>query len=153
MSPRNRATRSCRTGADPVHTLSRQIGWLSASGSDYEIAVPLHELTALAQGKGYYEGVDRDTRRARVEQMAEQCDRLYPSLRLFLFDARRVFSSPITVFGPLIGVIYVGNCYLAFRESARVKTLTQHFDWLVREADVDARDAAKHIQSLAERVD
>lgn len=142
-----------KTADQAIGAMEDRIGWLSASGSDYEIAVPLHELTALAQGMGYYEGVDRDTRRAQIDQMAEQCDRLYPSLRLFLFDARRVFSSPITVFGPLIGVIYVGNCYLAFRESSRIKTLTQHFDWLVREADVDARDAANHIQSLADRVD
>ena len=81
--------------------------------------------------------------------MAGRCRDLYPSLRLFLFDARRVFSAPVTVFGPLIGVVYVGNFYLAFRESSRVRSLSLHFDWLVREAEIDARDTADYIDGLA----
>jgi hypothetical protein len=63
-----------------------------------------------------------------------------------------VFSAPITLFGPLIGVIYVGRFYLAFRESARVKSLTQHFDWLVREAEVDAREAATFVARLRDDI-
>jgi hypothetical protein len=67
---------------------------------------------------------------------------------LFLFDAHTVFSSPVTVFGPNLAVVYVGQCYLAFRESQRVRSLTDHFDWLVREAIVDARGVPNHIYSL-----
>lgn len=57
------------------------------------------------------------------------------------------------MFGPILGVIYVGRFYLAFRSEQRVKSLTQHFDWLVRECDVDARDVdardvADHLQAL-----
>jgi hypothetical protein len=90
----------------------------------------------------------------RFEQLAflaDQCDRMFPRLRLFLFDAHRVFSSPVTLFGPNLAVVYVGQCYLAFRESERVRSLTGHFDWLVREAVVDARDAASHIRALIAR--
>ena len=43
--------------------------------------------------------------------------------------------------------------YLAFRESARVKTLTQHFDWLVREAEIDAREAASYVARLRDAID
>ena len=141
-----------KTPDQAIGAMEDRIRWLSDSGSDYEIAVPIHELISLAQGKGYYDGIELETRRAQLDRMADYCDRLYPSLRLFLFDAKRVFSAPITVFGPLIGVIYVGNSYLAFRESSRVKTLTQHFDWLVREAEVDARDTAGYIQGLADEM-
>jgi hypothetical protein len=80
------------------------------------------------------------------------CDQLYPSLRLCLFDARKLFSAPVTVFGPLLAVIYLGRHYLAFRDSARVETITQHFDFLVREAEVGARDMVGHLQMLLDRV-
>jgi hypothetical protein len=29
-----------------------------------------------------------------------------------------------------------------------VRSLARHFDWLVREAEVDARDAAGHVERL-----
>ena len=84
--------------------------------------------------------------------MARFCDELYPSLRLFLFDARVVFSAPMTVFGPILAVIFVGRFYLAFRESDRVRSMTRHFDWLVREARIDARDTARYISDLADGI-
>ena len=73
---------------------------------------------------------------------------MYPRLRLFLFDARKLFSAPVTVFGPNLAVIYVGRFYLAFREGQRVRSLSDHFDWLVREAEIDARAVPDHIRSL-----
>jgi hypothetical protein len=73
---------------------------------------------------------------------------MFPRLRIFLFDAHSVFSSPVTVFGPNLAVVYVGQCYLAFREIERVKSLTSHLDWLVREAVVDARAVPNYIRSL-----
>ena len=72
----------------------------------------------------------------------------YPSLRVYLFDARRVFSAPITVFGPLLTVLYLGRHYLAFRDSARVAQFSQHFDWLVREAEVSAKDFPQVLEQL-----
>jgi len=126
--------------------------WLGEQLSDYEIAVSLGELRAFAAGKGYYDGLAPELRRAQLEQIARACDRLFPQLRLFLYDARRVYSAPVTVFGPLLGVIYVGEFYLAFRSRERVQALTAHFDHLVREAAVDARDAGRWIASLARSV-
>jgi hypothetical protein len=49
-------------------------------------------------------------------------------------------------------VIYLGRHYLAFRDSARVETITQHFDLLVREAEVGARDMVAHLAGLCDRV-
>jgi hypothetical protein len=80
-------------------------------------------------------------------------DQLYPSLRLYLFDARRVFSAPITVFGPLLAVVYLGRSYVAFRDHARVDSVAQHFDWLVREAQVAAREAPAHLRGLRASLD
>jgi transcriptional regulator with XRE-family HTH domain len=129
-----------------------QVNWLRSGGSDYEIAAPIHEFESFARGDGYYHGLDAGMRREQLDLIATFCADLYPSLRLFLFDARSVFSAPVTLFGPLIGVIYVGRFYLAFRETSRVKSLTQHFDWLVREAKIDARDAATYVAGLRDSV-
>ncbi|MDM7933401.1 helix-turn-helix transcriptional regulator [Tabrizicola sp.] len=141
-----------RTEEQAIGAFEDRLKWMRGAGSDYEIALPLHELTAFATGTGYYEGLAADLRLQQLQHLMTLCDQLYPSLRLCLFDARRLFSAPITVFGPLLAVIYMGRHYLAFRDSARVETITQHFDFLVREAEVGARDMVAHLQGLCDRV-
>ena len=128
-----------------------QLQWLSSGVSDYEIAVPVHEIESCAAGTAYYKGVEKSVRYEQLGFIADQCNQMFPRLRIFLFDAHRVFSSPVTIFGPNLAVVYVGQCYLAFREVERVKSLSSHFDWLVREAVVDARNVSTHIRSLIER--
>ena len=131
-----------------VEIMREQLEWLGSGVSDYEIAIPLHELQACASGTAYYEELDEAIRVAQLQFIAKIAEDLFPRLRIFLFDAHTVFSAPITVFGPNLAVVYVGQCYLAFREAQRIKALTQHFDWLVREASVDARDIPGHIGLL-----
>ncbi|SEK23021.1 helix-turn-helix domain-containing protein [Pacificibacter marinus] len=133
---------------EAYRAMQDQLEWLSSGVSDYEIALPLHEIEACAAGTAYYKGADKSVRYEQLNFIADQCDQMFPRLRVFLFDAHRVFSSPVTVFGPNLAVIYVGQCYLAFREIERVKSLSSHFDWLVREAVVDARNAPSYIRSL-----
>ncbi len=134
-----------------ITAMRRQLEWLKSGVSDYEIALPLHELKACADGIAYYEKLDRDVRYEQLQLIADLCHEMFPRLRLFLFDAHHVFSAPVTVFGPRLAVVYVGQFYLAFREAQRVRSLIYHFDWLVREAAVDARDVADHIKALMEK--
>jgi transcriptional regulator with XRE-family HTH domain len=141
-----------RTAEQAIGAFEDRLRWMRASGSDYEIALPLHELTAFATATGYYEGLPAEHRRAQLVHLMTLCDQLYPSLRVCLFDARRLFSAPVTIFGPLLAVIYLGRHYLAFRDSARIETITQHFDFLVREAAVGARDMGGHLRTLLDRV-
>jgi transcriptional regulator with XRE-family HTH domain len=143
------AAADAQTADRAVEVAAGLLGWLNEAGSDYEIALPLGELRAFAQGAGYYEGLPLEVRRAQLDHMAEQCEALFPALRLFLFDARQVFSAPVSVFGPLLAVIYVGRFHIAFREGVRLRSLTEHFDWLVREAVVDARDAARTLREMS----
>ncbi|HDZ80231.1 MAG TPA: XRE family transcriptional regulator [Roseobacter sp.] len=128
-----------------------QLEWLSSGVSDYEIALPVHEVESCAAGTAYYKGLEVSVRFEQLNFIADQCDRMFPRLRILLFDAHTVFSSPVTIFGPNLAVVYVGQCYLAFREIERVKSLTNHFDWLVREAVVDARNVSSYIRSLTKR--
>jgi len=137
-----------RTAEQAIGAFEDQRDWLRGARSDYEIALPLHELACFAGGTGYYAGLPADLRLAQLDHLIDYADQMYPSLRLYLFDARRVFSAPVTVFGPLLAAVYLGRHYITFRDTARVAAISQHFDWLVREAAVSARDAAGHLRDL-----
>lgn len=129
-----------------------RLNWMRDSTSDYEIALPLHELASFARAEGYYAGLPADVRRAQIDWMLELHDQLYPSLRLFLFDARRLFSAPISIFGPFLAVLYLGRNYLAFRDKERVQGLIGHFDWLVRESEVSPRDVPEYLKGLRREI-
>lgn len=137
-----------KTPDQAIRATIDRLTWLRQGGSDYEIALPRHEIEAFASGEGYYGGLAPEVRAAQLAAMRDVATELYPSLRLFFFDAKKLFSAPVTVFGPILAVVYVGRFYLAFRSEDRVRSMTQHFDWLVRECDVDARDAAEFLASL-----
>lgn len=141
-----------RTAEQAIGAFEDRLEWMRNSRSDYEIALPLHEIAAFADGAGYYDGLSARVRAEQMDRLIQLTDQLYPALRLYLFDARRVFSAPVTVFGPLLAVVYLGRHYLAFRDSARVQSITQHFDWLVKEAAFSARDAGAHLRGLRGRI-
>ena len=141
-----------RTAEQAIGAFEDRLGWMREARSDYEIALPLHELAAFADGAGYYEGLPVAVRAEQMNRLILLTEQLYPSLRLYLFDARRVFSAPVTIFGPLLAVIYLGRHYLAFRDTARVQQVSQHFDWLVKEAAFSARDVPGHLRELRARI-
>lgn len=137
-----------RTAAQAIGAADDRLGWFKGRESDYEVAMPLHELQSFARGEGYYRGLASTLRRQQIDRILELHDEMFPVLRLFLFDARRIYSAPMTVYGPLLAVLYLGQHYVAFREARRVKEFTQHFDWLVREAVVDARAVPDCLRDL-----
>ncbi|MBE1283957.1 MAG: helix-turn-helix domain-containing protein [Rhodobacteraceae bacterium] len=137
-----------RTADQAIGASEDRLGWMRQAQSDYEIAMPLYELHCFANGTGYYEGLPLDLRLEQLQQFAVLSRQLYPRLRIYLFDAKRLYSSPITIFGPLLCVFYAGSHYLAFRDRDRIETFTTHFDRLVREADVTARQFPAHIEDL-----
>ena len=141
-----------RTGA-AIDTAAERLDWMRLSESDYEIAIAMHELESFARAEGYYTGLSAEIRRAQLDWLLEIYTQFYPSLRIFLFDARQLWSAPVTVFGPKMAVIYLGQHFLAFRDRDRVRTLSQHFDWLVREAAISARAVPDHLRALRAALD
>lgn len=137
-----------RSPDQAIAAAEARLDWMRASESDYEIALPLHEIRSFAEGSGYYAGLPATARREQIDWFLGVHDQLYPTLRLFLYDARRVYSAPITVFGPKLAAIYLGRYYVAFRDRDRVRAVTRHFDWLVREATHIARDVPAVLKSL-----
>ncbi|PWV98341.1 transcriptional regulator with XRE-family HTH domain [Hoeflea marina] len=122
--------------------------FLGRPGSDYEICVPIEMVRSLARGEGYWTGLPEDARHHQIRTMAESCARLYPSLRLYLYDSRKLYSAPVTVFGRFLAVVYVGQIFLVYRDVRQVSALTGHFDALVRDSEVDARSAASVIRGF-----
>jgi transcriptional regulator with XRE-family HTH domain len=125
-----------------------RLNWMQGSKSDYEIALPLTELDSFARGDGYYKGLAPQIRQDQLRRFRDLHAQLYPGLRLHLFDKREVYSAPVTVFGPLLAVIYLGRNYIAFRDTERVAAITRHFDMLVRNAKIGQRDIADHFNRL-----
>jgi transcriptional regulator with XRE-family HTH domain len=130
-----------------------RLAWMRGARSDYEIALPLHEIAAFAEGSGYYRGLPAEARRDQLDRLIDLTAQLYPALRIHLFDARRLFSAPITIFGPNHAVIYLGSHYLSLRDPARVDLVTRHFDGLVREASIGARAVPVHLSRLRAALD
>lgn len=138
-----------RTTGQAIGASRDRLDWMRDSLSDYEIVMPLFVVESFANSTGYFRDLPPDIRAEQIEHLIQLHRDLYPSLRIFLYDARRLWSAGLTIFGPLIGVIYLGQTYLAFRDRARVRELTQHFDGLVREASVSAQDWPAHLQALS----
>ncbi|MEQ8480155.1 MAG: helix-turn-helix transcriptional regulator [Hoeflea sp.] len=126
------------------------IAWLRNPGSDYEICVSIDKIRSLVRGEGYWQGLGAEARAAQIDFMAESCERLYPSLRLYFYDAKKVFSAPVSIYGRLLAAIYVGQFYLVYRDSRQIAGLTEHFDVLVRESEFEARSAGRIIRAMAE---
>lgn len=138
-----------RTSDQAIADMRQRLAYLQAPDTDYEIAMPIDALEAFAAGEGYWQGLPAVERRAQLERLRRLSEELYPSLRLYLFDRKKVFSAPVTIFGPLQAAVYVGRFYMVFRERRQVLELTRHFDGLVREADFEARHTPRFIEGLA----
>jgi hypothetical protein len=141
-----------KTTEQAINASNDRLDWMRAARSDYEIAMPMHELESFATGTGYYAELDIDLRLAQLDLLIELAEGLYPRLRVYLYDARQLYSAPLTIFGPLLAVLYLGRNYLAFRDTDRIAAFTVHFDGLVKEAQVSARALPDHLKGLRARL-
>lgn len=142
-------------GKSPQQALAETQTRLSISrlpGRDMEIAMPRQRVEDFARRAGIWAGLGAEEVLAQLGRMADLCEELYPSTRLHLYDQKRRYSAPITVFGQRRAVIYVGSAYFVFNTAEHVQTLTRHFDQLVRDASVLSHEAAQWLRNLADTV-
>ena len=118
--------------------------------TDMEVCMPRERLELLAEGSGIWRNLDRRARRAQLAYMADLLEELYPTFRLFLYDQLRTYSIPYTVFGPQRAAIFVGEMYLVLNGTEQIRSLTRHFDNLIREAVVSAHESATFVRELAD---
>lgn len=141
-----------RTAAQAIGAAADRLDWMRQSQSDYEIAMPLYELTSFASATGYYEGLSAQIRRAQIDHFLALSEELYPRLRIYLFDAKRLYAAPVTIFGPLLCAFYTGSHFMSFRDRERIDTFTRGFDRLVRESALTARQFPTHLRALRHRI-
>ncbi|KQZ19221.1 XRE family transcriptional regulator [Mesorhizobium sp. Root552] len=118
--------------------------------TDMEVCMPRHTLEIFARGLGVWDGFAEADRREQLLHMSALLDDLYPTFRLFLYDGRMRYSIPYTIFGPYRAAIYVGDMYLVLNAIQPIRTLTSHFDNLIRAAEINAHEAAAFAQLLSE---
>lgn len=128
-------------------TISR-IDYSRRPETDMEVCMARHTLEVFAAGMGIWKDLPRTDRQDQLAHMARLLDDLYPSFRLFLYDGRERYSIPYTIFGAARAAIYVGDMYLVLNATEPVRTLTRHFDSLIRGARVHAHEAAAFCAAL-----
>ncbi len=141
-----------RSSDQAIAASEERLNWMRQSQSDYEICIAIHEIESFVSGTGYYSGLHPDVRRAQIDHWIVLCETLYPRLRLYLFCARQLYSAPLTIFGPLLAALYMGSNYLVFRDTNRVSAMTDHFDDLLRKADVTTRDLPALLANLQSQI-
>lgn len=111
--------------------------------------MPRHTLEIFAHGLGVWSGFPEEERKAQLAHMARLLDDLYPGFRLYLYDGRQRYSVPYTIFGQLRAAIYMGDMYVVLNATEPVRTLTRHFDNLIRAAEINAHEAAGFARELS----
>ena len=116
--------------------------------SDMENCMPVQTIHEFAVGAGRWYGLPRDQRRAQLRHMADILDELYPSFRLYLYDALAGFLLPQIIFGYQRATIFAGDVYLIIRARQTIRDLTRAFDAQVRTAQVHAHQTADYLRSM-----
>lgn len=130
----------------------RYLAYTRRPETDMEVCMPVQRLTGFARGEGIWASLDRDTRRDQLVHMAGLLEELYPTFRLFLYDGRRTFSAPITLFGPMRAAIYLGDMYLVLTTTEHIRVLIDRFDGLIRQAVINPHETAARVLRMADEV-
>jgi transcriptional regulator with XRE-family HTH domain len=116
--------------------------------TDMECCNSIQSVVGLARGEGIWSELPPRVRKAQIDRMIELIDELYPTFRWFLYDGLTHFSVPLTVFGPLRAVIYMGQMYFVLNSREHIRILTRHFDGLIRAAVVQPREVEHRLRRL-----
>lgn len=131
---------------------AEQLTYSRRPETDMEVCMPLQRLDLFAGGNGIWSHISVEDRIEQLETMIGLIEEMYPTFRLFLYDERRLYASPFTVFGPKRAAIYMGDVYLVVNSVEHIQSLTRHFDHLIRIASIGPDRAAAHIAGLLARL-
>ncbi|MBI1386596.1 MAG: helix-turn-helix domain-containing protein [Rhizobiales bacterium] len=116
--------------------------------TDMEICMPRERLFGLKRGEDIWRELPETLRARQLAHMARLVDELYPTVRLYLYDGREVYSAPYTVFGQQRAALYMGDIYVVLTARPTVERLSRHFDQLIRRATVASHEASRFIANL-----
>ena len=131
-----------------IETAAARLAWTRGPESDLEMCNSLQAVESLARGEGIWRALPAEQRVAQMENMIRLTDELYPTLRWFLFDGLQRYAAPVTIFGPQRAALYLGQMYLVLTSTEHVRTLTRHFDDLIRGAVVHPNEISHYLAEL-----
>jgi transcriptional regulator with XRE-family HTH domain len=139
-------------GPTPVEAVRQRLEWLAQPHQQLEVAAPQEAFAQFADGFGRWSGLGADSRRSALAHMIGLADELYPSLRIYLYDAASSYSVPFTVFGARRVAMFLGSSYLVLNSAAHIEMFAARFDALVRAAVVQPHQFGGHLGELARRI-
>ncbi|CAN5732563.1 helix-turn-helix transcriptional regulator [soil metagenome] len=135
-----------------IEVTEAQLAWARNPDTEMECCSSVQGLTSFARGEGQWSRLGVEARRQQLDHLTRLVDELYPTFRWFLFDGSRRYAAPVTVFGPKRAALYLGHLYLVLTSAEHVRTLSRHFDSLIRDADVQPTSVITHLQRLRRRL-
>lgn len=126
----------------------RRLRLSQAPEADIEMCMPLQSFEIFAAGCGVWQGLAAPARQRQIDHIAQTVDALYPAFRMYLFDGRKRFAPPMTLFGYTRAAVYAGEVYLLIRSKRLIRELAQGFDGHIRAAEVHAHEAADWVRGL-----
>lgn len=126
-----------------------RLAYSRRSETDFEICSPVESIMSLARGEGIWRDLPLIARQEQLNHMTDLIDELYPSVRWFLYDGRRQYSAPYTIFGPQRAAVYIGNLYFVFNATQQIRILTKHFEDLIRAATVQPTELTAFLHELS----
>ena len=131
-----------------LESVHAHFSYLRRPEIEFEASNSVQAIAGFAAGQGVWQGLAVAARRRQLERLIDLCEELYPTFRWFLFDERKLYSAPITIFGPQRAALYTGQGYLVFSESKHVQALARQFDRLIRAAVVQPADVPAYLTKL-----
>jgi len=119
-----------------IDTTAARLMWARDPDTEMECCSSVQALMSFAKGDGMWGRLHVAQRREQLDHMIQLVDELYPTFRWFLFDGARRYAAPVTVFGTQRAALYLGQLYLVLTSVEHVRSLSRHFDGLVRDAAV-----------------
>ncbi len=131
-----------------IETIAARLAWTRQPDTEMECCSSRQSLEAFARGEGIWRGLPTKVRRAQLEQMIALTEELYPAFRWFLFDGLQRYAAPITIFGPKRVALYLGQMYLVLTSTEHIRSLSSHFDDLIRGAVVQPNEIPTYLREL-----
>jgi transcriptional regulator with XRE-family HTH domain len=135
-----------------IHTTAARLAWARHPDTEMECCSSVQALRSFARGEGIWSRLGVAARRDQLDRMMQLVDELYPTFRWFLFDGLRRYAAPVTVFGTQRAALYLGQLYLVLTSAEHVRTLSRHFDGIIRDAEVQPTSMPDYLARLRRRL-
>ena len=133
---------------DKTEFAQEQLDYSRLPETDMEVVMPFQRLENLASGGDIWNGLLRGQRQAQLAHMIHLIEELYPTFRLFLYDGRKHYLSPFTIFGPKRAAVYLGDMYMVINSVEHIRQLTRRFDEAIRLASIPPDRTSDWIKNL-----